>query len=132
MDITTGAIAVISTLCVVVPVLYFARGAIETKFLAKLAASEETCRGDLAKERTSREESDRRLHDLESTVRSLLTNELQKNTNAIVFIAEKMGDMVQSLDDMRDDMRLHPRAKDRNSRTTVKIKALKSGKHDLV
>lgn len=128
MDLLTGAFAVIGTLVVVIPILYAARGSIEKRFLAKLSASEASCRGDLSIERVAREESDRRLHELESTVRSLLTNELTKTTHAIVFVAEKMGDMVESLDEMRGELRMRSRAKDRNSQTTVMLKALKAPK----
>lgn len=128
LDFQTEAFAVIGTLCVVIPVLYAARASIEKRFLHKLAASESSCRGDLGIERTAREESDRRLHELESTVRSLLTNELVKTTHAIVFVAEKIGDMVESMDEMRDEMHMSPRSKDRNSKTTVQLKALKGTK----
>ena len=128
MDLITGAFAVIGTLVVVIPILYAARGSIEKRFLAKLSASEANCRGDLSIERVAREDSDRRLHELESTVRSLLTNELTKTTHAIVFVAEKIGDMVESLDEMREEMQMRIRSKDRNSQTTVKLKALKGVK----
>lgn len=128
LDFQTEAFAVIGTLCVVIPVLYAARASIEKRFLHKLSASEASCRGDLQVERTAREESDRRLHELESTVRSLLTHELTKTTHAIVFVAEKMGDMVESLDEMRGELRMRSRSKDRNSQTTVMLKALKAPK----
>lgn len=125
MDVLTGALTVIGTLALVVPVLYTARNSLEKRFLAKLAASEAGCRDDLSTERKAREDSDRRLHQLEADVRGLLTNELVKTTHAIIFVAEKMEDLVESLDEMREDLEMNPRRKDRGSRTTVKLKALK-------
>jgi len=128
MDLITGAFAVIGTLCLVVPLLYRQLQAVEARFAAKLAQSEEACRKDLDKERATREESDRRLHQLESDFRSLLTHELAKTANAIVFVAEKIGDVVQSVDEMRAELRMRPRVKEQNSQTTVQLRALKGPK----
>lgn len=128
MDLITGGLAVIGTLCLVVPFLYRQLQAVEARFAAKLADSEKACREDLDKERFTREESDRRLHQLESDFRSLLKDELSKTSNVIVFVAEKIGDVVKSVDEMRAEMRMKPRIKDRSSQTTVQLKALKGPK----
>lgn len=124
MDLITGACAVIGTLCLVVPFLYRQLSAVEARFTAKLAQSEDACRSDLDTERKAREDSDKLLRDLERDVRQLLVGEVAKNSQALAFVGGKLGELVDSVDDVREQVGLTARPRDPSRATTVSIRAL--------
>lgn len=124
MDLFTGACAVIGTLCLVVPFLYRQLQAVEDRFTAKLAQSEDACRSDLDTERKAREDSDKLLRELERDVRQLLVGEVAKNSQALAFVGGKMGELVYSVDELRKDAGLAERRRDPSRETTMMIAAL--------
>ena len=139
MDLFGGACVVISTLVIVIPILWGALAATRKQIEKQMARAEATCRGDLERERQARiaEQKDRakeresdqgQMRNLEQDVRTLLTAEIAKSSAALVYVGSKLAELADSHDDLRDHVGLPPRPKDPQRSTTVQIVALTGGK----
>lgn len=135
MDLFGGACVVISTLGIVIPILWGALAATRKQIERQMARAEATCRGDLERERTARLDDQKdRAHEraadqlamrvLHQDIRLLLAGEIAKSSAALVFVGGKLAELADSHDDMREHAGLPPRVKDPERATTVQIAAL--------
>ncbi len=135
MDLFGGACVVISTLVIVIPILWASLSATRRQIEKQMAKAEATCRNDLDQERQARlaelvarnkerEGDQTQMRQLEQDVRTLLTTEIAKSSAALVFVGGKLGELIESIDDMRDEAGMPPREKDPQRSTTVQLVAL--------
>lgn len=139
MDLFGGACVVISTLVIVIPILWGALVATRKQIEKQMARAEATCRFDLERERDSRvadqherskerEADQAQMRALEQDVRTLLTAEIAKSSAALVYVGSKLAELADSHDDLRDHVGMPPRQKDPQRSTTVQIVALTGAK----
>lgn len=128
MDLTTALITGIATLGAVIPILWLTLRGVERRFGRKLAESEMNCRIDLTSERLAREGDQERLRKLEGDVRAILIGEVHKATSALVIVGEKLGQMIDRIDEISEQLDLPPRNKDHDpQRATTALLAAISG-----
>lgn len=139
IDLFGGACVVISTLAIVIPILWGALVSTRKKIESQMAKAEATCRSDLGRERDARqvdrkerckerEVDQAQMRTLEQDVRMLLTAEISKSSAALVYVGSKLAELADSHDDLRDHVGLPPRQKDPQRSTTVQIAAITVGK----
>lgn len=124
MEPITIVLSGISVLGLVVSVLWLTLRGVEKRFGRKLADAEATCREELATERALREKDHHSLRELEGDVRKLLLGEVSKSTFALSMVGDRLGRMIDRLDEVADMVGAPPRLKDPDRATTVQIAAL--------